>query len=162
MEKDEKIKLDMDPKVIDYLKSETKSKDEAIKLFGEDNVNDGFFICKGCGKKVPTSKLKIFNSNVVKGITAQLCDECWDYVKKEGAVFLVCIKCKELRKVMEPFKNPVSGFEFKKNNIYHIEDCPVCNPDKFIKNSSEPIPMVIIEEAIYNGKRASVQSNNKS
>jgi hypothetical protein len=151
---------ELDEDTIKFLSNTDKSKESAINIFGESNVNDGYFTCKGCGKQVSNADLKIFNSNVVKGITAKLCKDCWDYVVKEGGVFLVCMKCKEIRKIMEPFKNQYSGFEFKKGGIYHLEDCPVCNPEKFVKDNNEPIPMVIIEEAIYNRKLNEIKNKD--
>lgn len=147
--------MDLDNKIKEYLASENKSREQAVKLFGEDAVTDGFFHCKNCGKQVPILKLKIFNTKIINGAIAYLCDDCWDYVNKNGLVKLVCAKCKEVRKIMEPFKNPKTGFEFKKGESYHMQDCPVCNPEKFTNvPEGTVVPVVIIEEAIYDSKVA--------
>lgn len=153
--------MDLNSSAREYLASENKTKEHAIKLFGEDAVTDGVFKCKNCGKLVSNSKLKIFNTKIINGAVAYLCDDCWNYLNKNGLVKLVCVKCKEVRKIMEPFKNPKTGFEFKKGESYHMQDCPVCNPDKFTNNPKGTlVPVVIIEEAIYD-KKVAEQHKNK-
>ena len=152
--------MDIDQKTKEYLSSDNKSKENAIKLFGEDSVSDGCFRCKNCGKLVSNAKLKIFNTKILNGAVAYLCDDCWDYINKNGLVKLVCIKCKEIRKVMEPFKNPKTGFEFKRGESYHMQDCPVCNPGKFTDcPEGTLVPVTIVEEAIYDRKVAEQHKN---
>lgn len=130
-----------------FLNAPTQQK--AKDLWGSEAVNDGFFVCKSCGKKVPISETIFFDTPVIKGVRADLCKECWEEAHKEGACYLICMRCKELRKCMTPLRNPKTGFEMKSGQFYHLMDCPVCAIDKY---KDKVVPAIIVEEAIYNGK----------
>ena len=131
-----------------YLQEPTKEK--ATELFGADAINEGFFTCKSCGKRVPITQIQIFDTPVIKGCRAEVCSECWDGAKKEGACYLVCMRCKELRKCMKPMRNPRTGFEMKTGQFYHLMDCPACEVDKY---KDKVVPAVMVEEAIFNNKK---------
>ena len=132
----------------DYLKNPTKEK--AKDIFGADSISDGFFICKACGKKTNITQIQLFDTPVIRGCRAEVCDECWKEAKKEGACYLVCMRCKELRKCMKPMRNPKSGFTMRTGQFYHLMDCPVCEVEKY---KDKVVPAVLVEEAIYNNKK---------
>lgn len=129
----------------------------AERLFGKENVLESKFTCKACHKLIPITQLQVFDTPVVKGCTAEICNECWQELKKAKAAIIVCMKCKELRHVLEPIRNARTGFELKPGNFYHIMDCPKCNPDKYLNNT---VPAEIIEEALYNNRKFKLDGEN--
>ncbi len=142
------IKIDKNFKdVLPLVKDLTKDKAEAI--FGKSNVNEGYFTCKMCGSKVPLSDTHVINTPILKNVIDSTCKVCRDTCTKEKYCKIVCIGCKEVILWMEPQKDPKSGFEFKPGAVYHIEDCPKCNPDKF---KNKVVPTEILESKIYKQK----------
>ena len=125
------------------------TKEEAIETFGLDNVKDGFFTCKTCGKQTPYSQLKIIQ-DIHGPVTDYICDECRNEFEKMKVCTIVCVGCKDVIARMEPKKDK-TGFETKPGNIYHILDCPKCNPNKY-KEKDKAIPSTLIEAQIYNQK----------
>lgn len=126
------------------------SKKEAIETFGIDNVEEGFFTCKTCGKKTPFTQLAIIEDSICGNVTDYTCQECRDTFSKMKVCTIICTGCKDVIARMEPKKDK-TGFETKPNQIYHILDCPKCNPEKF-KDPSKPTPSTLIEAQIYNQK----------
>ena len=134
--------------IYSYLTDPTR--DNAEKLFGSDSVSDGSFLCKACGKRTSITQTHLFDTPVIRGCRAEVCEECWKEAKKEGACYLVCMRCKELRKCMKPMRNPKSGFTMRTGQFYHLMDCPVCEVEKY---KGQVVPAVLVEEAIYNNKK---------
>ena len=135
--------------------SSVKTQDDAVKLFGAENVHEGSYQCKVCGKLVSYSKLIIFDTPVVKGVTAYLCPDCWKLVNDNKLWKLVCVGCKEFKQAMEPGINPKNGFEFKPGKCYHLLQCPSCHPEHFDltnKKQGEVIALPLIEEILYDQK----------
>lgn len=126
-------------------------KASVVKIFGKDNVQDGFFTCKTCGKQTPISEMGIVSSQVLDNILDPICNECREEFKKMKVVSIACIGCKEIIARMEP-KKYKNGFETKAGHIYHIADCPKCNPEKYNK-PNEPVPSPIIEEQLFNRRQ---------
>lgn len=146
------------PKAAELLRHPTEEK--AIELFGKDQVAPAMFACKSCGKHATLDKLKVFDTPVVKGAMAYLCDECWETARKAKSCYIICVKCKEVRKCMEPFVNPKNGFKLEAGKFYHIMDCPECNPDKY---AGKTVPAMIIEEVLYDDKlKARMLSGQKA
>ena len=126
------------------------SKEEAIRLFGKDNLQEGFFTCKTCGKRTPLSEMGVVSSQVLDNILDPICNECRKEFNKMKVCLIACIGCKEIIARMEP-KKYKNGFETNPGHVYHIADCPKCNPNKFI-DASKPTPSSIIEEKLFNNK----------
>ena len=136
--------------IINEFKNILKSGDfNNIKNKDPKDISEGFLTCKYCGKRIPISKMKLVNSSVKHNILDPICDECFNEFSKMKVVSIACLGCNEIIARMNP-KKYKSGFETKSGNIYHIMDCPSCNPKKWEDN-----PMAsssIIEEQIYNSK----------
>ena len=124
------------------------SKEEAAKQFGKENIQDGFFTCKICGKQTPLRDTKLIDTPLVKQVVDATCSECRRNFDLEAYATIVCIGCKEVIARIKPQKDPATGFEIKKNHIYHIMDCPACNPEKF-KDPTKAIPSKIVEADLY-------------
>ena len=126
------------------------SKREAETLVGSNNIIEGFFVCKTCGKQVPISQMRTINSKIKENILDPICDECREEFKRMKTITIACLGCNEVIARMEP-KKYKTGFETKAGEIYHIADCPKCNPERF-KDPSKPTPSKLIEEQVYNQK----------
>jgi DNA-directed RNA polymerase subunit RPC12/RpoP len=124
--------------------------EKAAELLGPQSVQEGFYTCKTCGKKVNRSDIIIIEDPIVGHATDPICAECKAEFDKMKVSTIVCIGCKEVIARVEP-KKYTTGFEMKAGHIYHIADCPVCNPEKF-SDPNKPTPSKIIEEQIYNQK----------
>lgn len=129
--------------MIDLAESSSKlSKEDAVKIYGIENVQEGYYTCPVCQKRVPLDNIQREYSNVVKDfIIDSTCKECRKSLVKEKACRIVCIGCKEVFCYMPPSKNKVTGFEMKPGETYHILQCPKCNSE--IKSTN------IIESEIY-------------
>ena len=131
------------------------NKSQFETLFGKDNVKDGIYTCKVCGKSTPLSNLKIINDPIGGAIFAYTCPDCWNLIKTNHLCKIVCIGCKELKQAVEPFVNPKNGMKFVKDGIYHMLNCPVCAPDQFhVKGmkQGQVVAVPLIEEVIYDNK----------
>ena len=53
------------------------------------------------------------------------CPNC----QKSDYAMMACLTCCEIFGRLEPHREPKTGFEFKKNTIYHVEHCAVCAPE---------------------------------
>ena len=134
---------------------QTKSKTEIEDLLGKENIKDGQYTCKVCGKRTSLSNLKIFDTPVVKGVTAFLCPDCWKLIEDNKLWKIVCIGCKEFKQAQEPGINPKNGFEFKPGGTYHMLECPSCHPEHFDFSNKKPgdvVALPLIEELIYDEK----------
>lgn len=143
---------------LNKLASSVNCKDEAIKLFGAESVKDGFYTCKYCGKPIPNSELHIFDTYLSKNIIDRTCKECRTNFNKEQLCPIVCVGCKEVIAMLTPGKDLKTGFERKPNHVYHILECPKCNPDKF-KNDGSAEPVKLVEADFYEQKYKKI--NNK-
>lgn len=123
--------------------------DKLKSIVNPKDINEGFFVCKSCGKRIPLSQMKTIKSKVKDNILDPICDECRNVFNKAKVITIVCLGCNEVIARMEP-KKYKTGFETKSGNIYHILDCPKCNPDKYSKMKVQSAPL--IEEQIYNQK----------
>lgn len=122
--------------------------EEAINSFGKENVIDGFFTCKVCGKQTPLTEIKHINTRVVNNVVDATCKECRRQFNLEQLCKIVCVGCKEVIALVPPKKDPKTGFTMHPNTTYHIMHCPKCHPELF-KEKDKEIPVKIIESDIY-------------
>lgn len=161
----EKKEQTLEEKIDQFKKDPTLNTAET--LFGKENVNSGFYVCKGCGKKVDGSHLMTFETSLLKGNAKAfgfLCEECQREFNKEKLPVIVCLKCHEIITFAKPNKDKKSGFEFKRGNAYHMVDCPSCNPDKYMPKDKKDTPVgpfYTIEEEIYRRINNTAKSLNK-
>ena len=137
---------------LNKLSSEFKnlSLEDQKEFLKKYNLNEGFFTCKICKKKVNLSDIKVINTPILQNVTDIICEDCQKSFQQEKFCKIVCVGCKEVIAWMPPHKDNKTGFEFKPNHIYHILYCPKCKPELF--NSSNPVPVEIIESKLYNQK----------
>ena len=125
------------------------TKEEAIENFGLENIKEGFFTCKTCGKQTPYNQLKLIE-DINGPVTDFICDECRKTFDKMKVCIIACLGCKDVIARMEPKKDK-TGFETKPGKVYHIIDCPKCNPEKY-SEKDKATPSTLIEAQIYNQK----------
>lgn len=134
---------------------DVKNKSEAEKIFGANNVKDGKYRCKVCGKLTDLSNLYVFDTPIVKGIVAYVCPDCKKLIESNKLWKVVCVGCKELKQALEPGVNPKNGFKFEAGKSYHLLQCPVCHPENFNmseKKQGDVIMLPLIEELLYDEK----------
>lgn len=78
--------------------------------------------------------------------TDSTCAECLKTVKGMCPIF--CAGCREVVSYLAPGKDP-DGFERERGKIYHIRDCPKCNPDKFDVEDGEAVETILVEKEAH-------------
>lgn len=74
---------------------------------------------------------RIQHTGVVANVMDCVCEKCAvEYAEDlRKLARIVCVGCREVVALLEPFKEPRGGFEWEARRCYHIADCPVCSGD---------------------------------
>lgn len=147
--------VNLSSNVMDKIKS-IKTEEDAKKDPDISNVRSPYIVCKKCGKLIPLNSLKTLDTFLISGVPIDFCDDCWNEFKKLEFWTIICLGCKEIKLLGEPIRNNKTGFELKKNTIYHFLNCPACHPECFknvdLTKEGNVVPILTVEEAAYNKK----------
>jgi hypothetical protein len=116
----------------DLMKAVPKRRPSEAK---EVKVPDNWVFCACKKKMMPKSDVRYFSTSVtqkyaqaaglpVKLVKDELCKEC--HAMSTDMCLLICIRCCEVVSRFAPWKDPKTGFEYKKGHAYHIAKCPSC------------------------------------
>lgn len=128
------------------------SESNAKRLFGEENVDAGYFTCAVCHKRTPMHQLKVINTALIDKAIIPVCDECYAEAEKAKMIRFFCFKCKKFITFKAPPQrsDAYTGFQLKPGGTYHISHCPSCDSAFFSKNPF--VELRTIEEMAYNAK----------
>jgi hypothetical protein len=109
-----------------------------------DTMSNGGKLTCICDKKklLDITDVETVCTPYVKGID-RTCVECRKDVK--GLCKVLCAGCKEVIAFVAPGKDE-DGFVRVPGAVYHVVDCPTCNPDRF---SKKEVVTIFAEKASY-------------
>ena len=110
---------------------------------GSQTDDASTFVTCACGQKlIPRTEVKQFTS-AVGVIEDKICDSCFEQVPEFCPI--VCSNCAVVVARLEPGENK-RKFKLEPKKVYHIRDCPVCNPQKY---QNAVVESRLIEEELY-------------
>jgi len=113
-----------------------------FETFEQGLAHNGEVRC-ACKKKImPISDIRPVKSKFLDG-TDSTCKECLKLI--QGMCPVMCASCREVVAYLEPGKDP-DGFKRLADEVYHIEDCAQCNPDKF---EGKEVETILVEKKAY-------------
>lgn len=94
-------------------------------------------VCQACGNKRPLQEMaRIPSTRVIANVQDCVCIKCAQADHKEftKVARIVCIGCKEVVAMVEPFKER-TGFQWTAGGFYHVVECPNCSKQFAMKQS---------------------------
>jgi hypothetical protein len=95
-----------------------------------------------CQKSVPVTNFRVFHSGLAPVID-NICPGCRSTAA--GMALIVCPRCRAVVARIAPHKD-ATGFKFEPDKCYHVDCCPVCEPDLIITAQQ---PTFILEVLKY-------------
>lgn len=96
-----------------------------------------------CGKKMlEPDEHKVLTTSFTKGVD-RTCRECKKMLNDMCPI--LCCGCREIVAYLPPGIDE-DGFVKLKNTIYHVRDCPSCNPTKYNNKNAY---CILAEKAIF-------------